>query len=503
MKALVEEGEVVISGVAAEHGLERLTQLDAERLCVLLDGDESEEERLVGQTIAGVGDDVLLLVCHPEAARDGVNEEVQEEGSLRGEEAGLASGEGHGECEGIVEELVGRAVQAEGIRVAAEEGHGTASGGEAEREGGVIGVMEAELVVEDGLGGRDGLRMRVEVWGNGGDEEASDALRGGDGTGGSGERQREWRRGEEIERERRERVVHGVQILRVEVKRQTLRVSRRAGTHVDLHRQLLLEDVALATVVIARLRLTRRLCRYLVAPHAQLRRGAEPHLLLAVRLERVLREHPVGARLQQVQQAQEQLLQLPLTPPIHAYQVRAPVAALAREQERLLRLLRGRGRRAVSALAPLQHVFGVEAQEQEEVPRGVATDAVDESVDPEGVTVLRQELALQRRQHLQCVVDGVGAEEGRERGLPHVQAGTAQLRGEFGLAGHRLGGIEAIVVHAVQQVGGERQHAVEESHPVQALRIIALSLADLSLEEAAQVERGGLQRGEVGEVESE
>ena len=97
MKALVEEGEVVISGVAAEHGLKRLTQLDAERLCVLLDGDESEEERLAGQTIARVGDDVLLLVGHPEAARDGVDEEVQEERGLRGEEAGLAGGEGHGE----------------------------------------------------------------------------------------------------------------------------------------------------------------------------------------------------------------------------------------------------------------------------------------------------------------------------------------------------------------------------------------------------------------------
>lgn len=272
---------------------------------------------------------------------------------------------------------------------------------------------------------------------------------------------------------------------------------------MDLHRQLLLEDVALAAVVIARLRLTYRLCRHLVASHAQLRRGAEPHLLLAVRLERVLREHPVGARLQQVQQAQEHLLHLPLTPPPHAYQMRAPVAALAREQERLLRLLRGRGRCAVRALAPLQHVLGVEAQEQEQVPRGVATDAVGQRVDPEGVAVLRQELALQRRQHLQGVVDGVGAEKGRERGLPHVQTGAAQLCGELGLAGHRLGGVETVVVHAVEQVGGQRQHAVEKGHLVHALRISASSLADLSLEEAAQVERGSLQRGEVREVERE
>lgn len=79
MKTLVEKGEIVIRSVLAEYRLEHLTQLDEKRLLALLHCNKTEEQRSIGKSFTGVGNNVLLLVGNPEATRDGIDEEVKEE----------------------------------------------------------------------------------------------------------------------------------------------------------------------------------------------------------------------------------------------------------------------------------------------------------------------------------------------------------------------------------------------------------------------------------------
>lgn len=132
----------------------------------------------------------------------------------------------------------------------------------------MTGVSESELVVKDGLSRCDGLAVSERRRRNRGDEKASRGLRGDDGgrAGGEGERKRSGR--EEVEREWREGVMDGEQVLRVEVKGETLRVKKEVDMHVNLHGELLLEDVALTAVVVVLLHLIHHLHYHLGTLHA-------------------------------------------------------------------------------------------------------------------------------------------------------------------------------------------------------------------------------------------
>ena len=98
----------------------------------------------------------------------------------------------------------------------------------------------------------------------------------------------------------------------------------------------------------------------------------------------------------------------------------SPITPFSRKHEGLLRLFSRRGRRALRAFPSLQHILRVESQEETDVPHGVVADPIGQCIHPEGVAILRQELALQRRQHLQRVVNGIRAEKWREGSFPYV-----------------------------------------------------------------------------------
>ena len=115
----------------------------------------------------------------------------------------------------------------------------------------------------------------------------------------------------------------------------------------------------------------------------------------------------------------------------------------------------------------------VVAEKRGEASREEGADAVDEGVEPGGVDVSANEVGLEgsdgtkakyleREELLEDVDDGVGLEEEREGGLPELEAGAAQLGGEFGGAGAGLGGVEAGAQLAVEQRGGQREQLPEE-----------------------------------------
>ena len=338
--------------------------------------------------------------------------------------------------------------------------------------------------------------MRREKEGNRGCEHLRDWERGRDDGGGGCERETAEGGVREVDRERHGGSFDGVHVLRIEVEGETLRVRARRGRDVDLKNDLLLEQVALGAVVV------RVAALRLVALQTELALDGKANLALSVRLEGVLPKHPVRVANQQLHDSQQHALHLLISPSNNPHVVRPPVATLARIAVPLrLVLLHGRRRLAVRSLPPLQHVPDVILEELVEVRGGVATDAVDEGVQPEGVTVLRQELVLQLDENAERVVDGVGFEELREGDLPHLQAGTSQLRRELGLARDGLRGVESLVTHAVEQVRHQRQHAVEKRHVAQPLYVKGGARRHLSLEEALQVERRHFEGAEVRQIQ--